>query len=552
MAVTHASLTESYWPAEVGDEVRDVTLGDLLREAVADVPDRTALVDAVEDPAARRSWTYAELLTDAERAARALLARFVPGDRIAIWAPNSADWIVLQHGISLAGMILVAINPAYRARELEYVLKQSGSVGLVYSESYRGFDMRSVVEEVRPQLLDLREAITFADWAALGNDADPQLELPPVAPTDPIQVQYTSGTTGFPKGALLHHKGLVNEATFVAERAGMSDGGVNINAMPMYHIGGGAVTSFGVLAKHGTFVMLPGFEPGLVLETFETYKGTHSLLVPTMLMAILDHPDRASRDLSSLQTVMSGAAAVPAALVRRTIDLLGCQFSILFGQSEMHGVISQTRITDSAADQADTVGRPLPQLEVKIADVISGETQPVGEQGEICCRGYQNMLEYYNMPEATQATIDRDGWLHMGDVGVMDERGFLRVTGRLKDMIIRGGMNIYPREIEEFLQTHSAIADAAVVGIPDEKWGEQIAAVVRLVPGAERPSLEELRTFCRSQMAAHKTPTYWTFVDALPLTPTGKVQKFVIRDQLAAGDLVAEAARKTDAALPNT
>jgi acyl-CoA synthetase (AMP-forming)/AMP-acid ligase II len=233
--------------------------------------------------------------------------------------------------------------------------------------------------------------------------------LPQVAPADMIQVQYTSGTTGFPKGAVLHHMGLVNEATFVAERAGMNDGGVCVNAMPIYHIGGGAVTSFGTWAKRGTFVILPGFEPGLLLEAFEAYSGTHTLVVPTMLIAMLDHPDLAKRDLSSLQTIMSGAASVPASLVRKTIGLLGCQFSILFGQTETHGVTSQTRVTDTPEDQAGTVGQPLPRLEVKIADMMTG------------------------------------GWLHMGDIGSMDERGFLRVTSRVKDMIIRGGMNLVLR-----------------------------------------------------------------------------------------------------------
>jgi fatty-acyl-CoA synthase len=387
----------------------------------------------------------------------------------------------------------------------------------------------------------VREIISFSDWAAFLDGGDGGKELPAVAPSDPIQIQYTSGTTGFPKGALLHHKGLVNEATFVADRAGMSDGGVNINAMPMYHIGGGAVTSFGAVAKRGTFVILPGFDPGLMLEAFESYQGTHALVVPTMLLALLDHPDRSSRDLSSLQTIMSGAAAVPAALVRRTIELLGCRFSILFGQTEMHGVISQTRVTDSPEDQSETVGQPLVQLEVKIADVLTGDVLPIGEQGEICCRGYQNMLGYYEMPDATAATIDKEGWLHMGDLGTMDERGFLKVTGRLKDMIIRGGMNIYPREIEEFLGTHPAVAEAVVVGVPDEKWGEQIAAVVRLAPGAGRPSVEELRAYCRVRMSAHKTPAYWSFVDDMPVTPTGKIQKFVLRDKLSAGEITAEA-----------
>ena len=535
-------LTESYWPATAERPVRDVTLCDLLREAASSVPGRIALVDGVPDPSARRSWTYAEFLADAEQVARALLTRFTPGERVAIWAVNSADWIMLQQGISLAGLIMVAINPAYRARELEYVLRQSGAAGLFHDDSYRGFDMRSVVQEVRPGLSRLRHVESFSNWAAFCGRGSPQQQLPEVAPMDPLQVQYTSGTTGFPKGALLHHKGLVNEATFVAQRSGMKDGGVYINAMPMYHIGGGAVTSFGAVAMRGTFVILPGFDAGLLLEAFETYRGTHTLVVPTMLIALLDHPDRATRDLSSLQTIMSGAAAVPAALVRRTIDLLGCRFSILFGQTEMHGVISQTRVTDAPQDQADTVGQPLPQLEVKIADVATGEILALGEPGEICCRGYQNMLGYYEMPEATSATIDPDGWLHMGDLGTMDDRGFIKVTGRLKDMIVRGGMNIYPREIEEFLHTHPAVAEAAVIGVPDEKWGEQIAAVLRLAPAAQRPTAAEMRAFCRAQMSAHKTPAYWSFVEALPSTPTGKVQKFVLRDQLSSGDLFLETA----------
>ncbi len=385
-------LVESYWPAEPSDGVRDVTVGDLLREAAAAAPDRLALVDAVADPAGRREWTYAELLADVERVARALLARFERGDRIAIWAPNAADWVVLQQGIAMAGMVMVAINPAYRAHELQYVLSQSGSVALFHVDSYRDVDLAPIVEEVRAQAPALREVISFTDWTAFLASGDPALALPDVVPLEPVQIQYTSGTTGFPKGALLHHKGLVNEASFVAQRAGMEDGGVCINAMPMYHIGGGAVTEFGTLAVHGTYVVVPAFDPGLILELFETYGGTHSLMVPTMLIAVLEHPDSATRDMSSVQTIMSGASAVPEALVHRVMAAWGCRFSILFGQTEMHGVISQTRITDAPADQAATVGQPLPELEVKIADPVTGETLPIGEQGEICCRGYQTML----------------------------------------------------------------------------------------------------------------------------------------------------------------
>jgi fatty-acyl-CoA synthase len=534
--VSTSLLQTSYWPAETG-EVREVTVCELLHHAAETVPDRVALVDCVVDPAARRQWTYAELLGEAQRVARALLERFEPGERVALWAPNSAEWVIAQQGISLAGMVLVALNPAYRSREVTFVLGQSQAAGLLTVDSYRGFDMRGMVEEVRSDLPGLREVLSFDDWDTWVGSGDPSRTLPEVGPYDPIQVQYTSGTTGFPKGAVLHHMGLVNEATFVANRAGMSDGGVNINAMPMYHIGGGAVTSFGIWAKRGTFVILPGFEPGLILEAFESYRGTHALVVPTMLIAMLEHPDRPSRDLSSIETIMSGAAPVPASLVRKTIALLNCQFSILFGQTETHGVISQTRVTDSPEDQADTVGQPLPQLEVKIADSLTGEPVPIGEDGEICVRGYQNMLGYYDMPEATAATIDAEGWLHMGDVGLMDDRGFIRISSRVKDMIIRGGLNLYPAEIEAALTEHPAVEQAAVIGVPDEKWGEQVAAIVTIRHGFDTPSVDELSDFLRAQISAHKVPVFWTFVDVLPMTPTGKTQKFVLREQVAAGRL---------------
>ena len=546
-------LAESYWAAEPG-EIRDLTVCDTIRHAAATVPDRIALVDCLVDPASRRQWTYAEFLAETERVALALLARFERGDRIAVWAPNSAEWIILQQGVALAGMVLVALNPAYRSRELEFVLRQSGAVALFCVETYRDFAMRALVEDIRAGLPELREVISFASWPDFLTDRDterdPERALPVVAPTDLIQIQYTSGTTGFPKGAMLHHKGLVNEANFVAERAGMGDGGVYINAMPMYHIGGGAVTSFGAWAKRGTFVILPGFEAGHLLEAFETYRGTHALVVPTMLVTMLDHPDRLRRDLSSVQAILSGAAAVPASLVRRTTELLGCGFSILFGQTETHGVVSQTRVTDNPEDQANTVGQPLPQLELKIADPLTGEPAPIGEQGEICCRGYQNMIGYYGLADETAATVDGDGWLHMGDVGEMDERGYLKITGRAKDMIIRGGLNLYPAEIEGALTDHPAIEVAAVIGVPHDVWGEQVGAVLRVRASHERPSVEELTKFLRSQLAAHKTPVYWAFRDELPMTPSGKIQKFVLRDEVVKGLLTFDEVRQTGAPEP--
>ena len=540
-------LETSLWPAEPG-EVHDVTVCQLLYHAAETVPGRVALVDCVADPARRRQWTYAEFVAEAQRAARALLTQFQPGDRIAVWAPNSAEWIILQQGISLAGMVLVALNPAYRAREMQFTLTQSGAAGLFFVEEHRGFNMRELAGQLRSGLPGLRTVVSLDDWdafVALGDDATP---LPGVKPHDMIQVQYTSGTTGFPRGAMLHHMGLVNEATFVAERAGMSDGGVYINAMPMYHIGGGAVTSFGAWAKRGTFVILPGFSPATILEAFETYRGTHTLVVPTMLIAMLDHPDLRTRDLSSLQTILSGASSVSASLVRRTIAALDCQFSILFGQTEAHGVVTQTRVTDSPEDQANTVGQPLPRLEMKIADMLTGEPVPLEEQGEICVRGYQAMRGYYELPQETAATIDGDGWLHMGDIGSMDARGFLKVTGRVRDMIIRGGMNLYPAEIEAALQDHPAVETAAVIGIPDERWGEQVGAVLRVRAGHDRPGIAELTEFLRGQLAPHKCPVYWSFTDAMPMTPSGKIQKFLLRDQAAQGALRFDQARPTASA----
>jgi fatty-acyl-CoA synthase len=553
MPATSARLATSYRPADRSEPLLDITVGDLLRAAAAEVPGRLALVEGSADPAGRRTWTYAELLAVAERAARALLARFAPGDHIAVWAPNCPEWMLLQHGVSLAGMVLVTVNPALRARELRYVLAQSRAAGIFFAGSYRGFDMASAVEGLRAGLPELREAIPLSSWDTFvaSGDSTPSghgtssghrtssghgaVALPPVQPGDPAQIQYTSGTTGFPKGAILHHRGVVNASRFVAIGSGVQDGGIWVNAMPMFHIGGGTLTELGTIAQRGTYVLLPGFDPGLVLELIEAYRGTIILAVPTMLLAMLDHPGLASRDLSSLQTVMSGAAVVPATLVRRATETFGCQFTIVFGQTELHGVVSQTQLGDSAEDQSETIGRPLPQVEVKITDPVTGEIMPVGQVGEICARGYQTMLGYFGMPAETTAALDGDGWLRTGDLAAMDGRGYLTITGRLKDMIIRGGENIYPREIEDVLFAHPAVAQAAVVGVADEKWGERVAAVIMPADPAHPPSPEALRDYCRECLAGFKTPADWFFVAEYPLTASGKIQKFRLQDDIAAG-----------------
>ena len=541
MPATSARLASSYWPADRSQPLLDTTVGDLLRAAAAQVPGRLALVEGSPGPATRRTWTYAELLSVAERIARALLARFAPGERIAVWAPNCPEWMLLQHGVSLAGMVLVTVNPALRARELRYMLAQSRAAGIFFADAYRGFDMAGAVASLRDGLPGLREAIPLSDWdtfVASGDSTSAHqgaVTLPPVQPGDPAQIQYTSGTTGFPKGAILHHRGVVNASRFVALGSGVQDGGVWVNAMPMFHIGGGTLTELGTIAQRGTYVLLPRFDPGLVLELIEAYRGTIMLAVPTMLLALLEQPGLADRDLSSLQTVMSGAAVVPAALVRRTTETFGCQTAIVFGQTELHGVISQTQLDDSPEDQSETIGRPLPQVEVKIADPVTGEVMPVGQVGEICARGYQTMLGYFGLPEETAAALDGDGWLRTGDLAAMDGRGYLTIAGRLKDMIIRGGENIYPREIEDVLFAHPDVSQAAVLGLADDTWGERVAAVIKPADPANPPSPAALREYCRECLAGFKAPAEWFFVAEYPLTASGKIQKFRLQEDIAAG-----------------
>jgi fatty-acyl-CoA synthase len=535
---TKPCLVESHRPADTRAPVIDLTVADLLRDAAASVPDRIALVEMTPAAAARRSWTYAELLVTAQRIARALLSRFAPGERVAVWAPNCAEWVLLQQGLSMAGLVLVTVNPAYKEEELAYVLGQSRSAGIFFADEYRGVDMAATVQRIRGALPALREARCLSDLDAFTAAGDPSAELPLVTPDDPVQIQYTSGTTGFPKGAMLHHRGIVNASAFVAARSGFGDGGVWVNPMPMFHIGGGGLTEIGTMTRRGTYVLLPLFDAGLVLEAIEAYRGTIVLAVPTMLIAMLDHPDAAVRDTSSLNTVMSGATAVPASLVRRAKKAYNCRFTIVFGQTELHGVISQTQLEDSPDHQAETVGQPLPQVEVKVVSPETGAVVPLGEPGEICARGYQTMLGYFDLRDATAATIEDDGWLHMGDLGTMDADGYLRITGRLKDMIIRGGENIYPREIEERLFEHPDVSQVAVLGMADPTWGEQVVAVVCPADPDRPPTAAQLRAYCRERLARFKTPVGWCFVDDLPSTASGKVQKFVLRERLDRGELV--------------
>lgn len=530
-------LTSSYWPKDESKPVVDLTIGDLLRGAAADSPDGLALVAGMPDPAARRRWTFAELLADSERAARALAAIFRPGERVAVWAPNLPEWIILEMAAGLAGVILVTVNPAYRPAELLHVLSQSGASGIFHVPEFRGNPMAASLEQVMPELPALRHVVSFDDWDRFIASGREDQALPHVSPDDPALLLYTSGTTGFPKGALLNHRGIVNSARFTVDKVELEPGDVWLSPTPLFHTGGCVVVALGTLWARATHIPILMFDPGLALELIETEKVGFMGGVPTVLLAMMEHPDRQTRDMSSLKSVLSGGANVPPELVRRIESALDLRFGIAFGQTETSSGLSQTRLDDTPEDKGQTVGQPMTQVEVKIISLDDGSTVPVGTIGEICCRGFNVMLGYYDNPEATASAIEADGWLHTGDLGTMDERGYIRVEGRLKDMVIRGGENLYPREIEELLFTHPAVADVAVLGIPDEKWGEELAAVVRRAPGHDSVTEQELRLFVRERLAPQKAPHRWAFLDELPLTPSGKVQKYVLRERFVKGEL---------------
>ncbi|KAB2350146.1 AMP-binding protein [Actinomadura rudentiformis] len=542
-------LARSHWPADTSHPVLELTPGDVLRQATAAAPGRIALAEAAtpgnlppgnlppgnaspNNGSTGRTWTYSELLADAHRAATWLNERFAPGERVAVWAPNIPEWVILQYGAAMAGLVLVTANPALRETELEYVLTQSRSVGIAYIDAFRGTDMAAIVDRVRPRRPELREAIHLAGWHAELTKTQPG-PLPAVQAGDPAQIQYTSGTTGFPKGALLHHRGLVTNASLVAARAGFPEGGVWATALPLFHTAGCGLSVLGAAVSRGTLVLAQSFQPDLVLQAIQDWRADLYAGVPAMLAGLLAHPGFDTYDLSSCATVMSGGDTVPAPLVQEVERRFGARFSTVYGQTELSPIIAQTSPDDTAQDKCTTTGRPLPQVEVKVADPVTGAVLPVGETGEILARGYQVMVGYFDAPEATAATVTPDGWLHTGDLATMDERGYLTITGRLKDMIIRGGENIYPREIEAALSDHPAVAAALVLGVPDSDWGEQVAAIIKPADPARPPTASQLHDHVRSRLAPHKTPRHWYLAQQFPVNAMGKIQKFALRDRLA-------------------
>ncbi len=497
-------------------------------------PTLTALVAGSPDSGARRRWTYGALLEWSEQAARALLGRFERGERIAVWANNIPEWVVLELAAGLAGITIVTVNPALRVAELVHVLGQSRAHGIFLLPEYRGNPMAETLAAVRGQLPALREVVLFTDWGKFCASGSPTQRLPQVDPLDPAQIQYTSGTTGVPKGAVLRHRAIVNNMRLsYRTRLGLSPGVVLLSPMPLFHTAGCVMSVLGSIACEGTLVLPPMFDPPLLLELLETERAHCLIGVPTMLIGMLDHPDFAMTDVSSVRLLITGGAVVPPALVRRVEAAFDAPLSIVFAQTEASPVITQTSAQDEPEDRATTLGRALPQTEVKVVEVSTGETVAPGVVGEICTRGYHVMAGYFDNPEATAAAIDSDGWLHTGDLGSMDRRGYCQIGGRLKDMIIRGGENIYAREIEQVLFEHDDVADVAVLGVPDPVWGEQVAAFIR--PATSRtPDPEQLFAYCRDRLAAHKIPRRWTILEQFPLTPSGKVQKYVLRQQFLA------------------
>ena len=526
-------LTESYFPAQGGPAPEPMTIGDMLRAAAARSPDRAALKELDYDGAVARTWTYLELLGDAERLARALASRHAEGARIAVYANNSPEWVLLELACALASVTLVTVNPAYQKRELKYVLEQSRSEAIYYVSSFRGNPMQAIADAVCDELPAIRHRILLTDHAALyAGEHDGALRAP--KPDDPIQIQYTSGTTGFPKGALLHHNGLVRNGVDTMTRAGATADSVFVHNMPLFHTTGCAILVLGGLGVGATMLLAPLFDPVMIAKVIERERTDFILGVPTMLVALVDEVQKSGRDVSSTRRIMSGGAMVAPELCKKAKAVLGAPIQIVYGQTESSPVITQAWFEDSLEDLTETIGQPAPHVEVSIRDPQTNLVVPIGAQGEICARGYLIMTGYNDNPEATAAAIDAEGWLHTGDLGRIDARGYVKITGRVKEMIIRGGENLFPAEIENALLEHDAIAEVAVVGIPDETWGEQVACFMRAA-GAERPDDAALKAFIRARLAPQKTPAYWIWVEEWPLTGSGKIQKFKLREGFQQG-----------------
>jgi fatty-acyl-CoA synthase len=515
------------------------TIPDNLDATVARFADREALVDVQQGI----RWTYAEFAEQVGRLARAFAAAgMVKGERVGIWAPNCAQWTLTQYATARLGAILVNINPSYRTHELEYVVKQSGISTLVSAKEFKTSDYASMIEEVRGSCPDLRDVylIGTASWDALLARADevPEDDVAAIQagldPNEPINIQYTSGTTGFPKGATLSHRNILNNGYFVGEMCRYTEADRVCIPVPFYHCFGMVMGNL-ACTSHGACMVIPapGFDPAATLKAVQDEKCTSVYGVPTMFIAEWSLPDLGSYDLSSVRTGIMAGSPCPATMMQKLIDAGIEEITIAYGMTETSPVSTQTRTDDSFEHKVGTVGQVMPHLEIKVVDPVSGETVPRGEPGEFCTKGYSVMLGYWNQQDKTDEVL-QDGWMHTGDIAVMDDDGFVQITGRIKDMVIRGGENIYPREIEEFLYTHPDVVDAQVIGVPDSRYGEELCAWIRMKDGAEPLDADAVREFATGKLAHYKIPRYVMVVDEFPMTVTGKVRKVEMREKTVA------------------
>ncbi|MBF8224257.1 AMP-binding protein [Halomonas sp. 328] len=533
------------------------TIGDCFDTTAARFPDREALISRHQG--IRYRWR--ELQAAVNRTARALLALGVAkGDRVGIWSPNCAEWTLTQFATAKIGAILVNINPSYRTHELEYALKQSGTSTLILQGAFKSSDYVATLAELVPELqasdpaslqsarlpelkrvicLDTERTLPgMLSWQALQGKAEAvgEARLAEVQASlqfdEPINIQYTSGTTGAPKGATLSHHNILNNGFFVARTMKLSEADRMVIPVPLYHCFGMVMGNLGCVT-HGATMIYPGdgFDPESTLSAVAEERATALYGVPTMFIAELEHPDFAGFDLSSLRTGIMAGSICPIEVMRKVIDKMHMEeVTICYGMTETSPVSFQTRTDAPLEKRVTTVGTIHPHLEVKLVDPETGAVVPLGTTGELCTRGYSVMLGYWNNEAATAKAIDDAGWMHTGDLASMDDEGYVAIVGRIKDMIIRGGENIYPREIEDFLYTHPAISDVQVIGVPDEKYGEEVMAWVKLSDG-EHLDEAGLKAFCQGQIAHYKVPRYVKFVDEFPMTVTGKIQKFKMREE---------------------